>query len=201
MLSTHDSLNPWLKMNHPDKSVLLEQINAAIEKGSSKDISKLIEEVRTNQGSKNAKIVKYRGYISDTASAESIKKLQQRILALEDLNDNLLYFVNYLFLNLPDLVRDIVHNADGDVCKMQSSHSIPNTFDNAKQCHPVVTRREREVLQLLVEGLCAKQIATILFISETTVITHKKNLKIKFNSKNTVELVAKASAFLGEAAV
>lgn len=188
-------------MNQPDKSVLLEQIKAAIDNGSCKDISKLFEEVRENLGSGSGKIGKYGRYISDTANSESIKKLQQRILSLENLNDNLLYVVNYLFVNLPDLVRAIVFNGESNVCKMQSADRIPNTFPNAKQNHPVVTRREKEVLQLLVEGLCAKQIATILFISETTVITHKKNLKIKFNSKNTVELVAKASAFFGEATI
>jgi DNA-binding NarL/FixJ family response regulator len=65
-----------------------------------------------------------------------------------------------------------------------------------KREDPCPTRREKDVLELLVKGLCAKEIANKLFISESTVITHKKNLKEKFNAKNTVELISKAQSHL-----
>ena len=51
-----------------------------------------------------------------------------------------------------------------------------------------------DVFILLEKGYCAKEIAKSLFISETTVITHKKNLKEKFQAKNTVELISKILA-------
>jgi DNA-binding CsgD family transcriptional regulator len=55
-----------------------------------------------------------------------------------------------------------------------------------------------DVCRLLAKGFCAKEIARILFISETTVVTHKRNLKVKFNAKNTVELISKASTLFIE---
>lgn len=57
---------------------------------------------------------------------------------------------------------------------------------------PVITRREKEVLQLIAEGLTNPEIAEKLFISTSTVDTHRKNLLIKFNTKNTASLVSSA---------
>lgn len=56
-----------------------------------------------------------------------------------------------------------------------------------------VSKREQEVLQQIANGYSAKEIGHLLFISESTVITHRKNLLQKFNSKNTAELIKKAS--------
>ena len=63
--------------------------------------------------------------------------------------------------------------------------------DNAAQM-PVITRREKEVLELIAEGLTNAEIATKLFISIATVDTHRKNLLVKFQSKNTASLVKTA---------
>lgn len=52
------------------------------------------------------------------------------------------------------------------------------------------TLKEKEVLLYMAEGLSAKQIADKLHISETTVITHRKNMMDKSNTKNAVELMA-----------
>ena len=54
---------------------------------------------------------------------------------------------------------------------------------------PVITSREREVLELIAEGLTNPEIASRLFVSVTTVETHRKNLLAKFPAKNTAELV------------
>lgn len=55
-----------------------------------------------------------------------------------------------------------------------------------------LTRREIEVLQLLAEGLCNKEIGDRLFVSERTIVGHKSNLMAKTNTKNTVSLLAYA---------
>lgn len=55
-----------------------------------------------------------------------------------------------------------------------------------------ITRREKEILQLLCEGLSNKEIADALFISERTVLGHKTNLMAKTNSKNSISLMAYA---------
>jgi DNA-binding NarL/FixJ family response regulator len=54
---------------------------------------------------------------------------------------------------------------------------------------PVLTRREKEVLGLIADGLTNQVIASSLFISIATVETHRKNLLLKLNAKNTAELV------------
>jgi two-component system nitrate/nitrite response regulator NarL len=57
---------------------------------------------------------------------------------------------------------------------------------------PVLSRREKEVLQLIADGLTNNQIAQKLFISLHTVDTHRKNLLAKFNVNNTAILIKTA---------
>ena len=58
-----------------------------------------------------------------------------------------------------------------------------------------LTRREKEVLQLITEELTTDEIAAKLFISSTTVISHRKSLLRKLNAKNVAGLVKKAFTF------
>ena len=60
---------------------------------------------------------------------------------------------------------------------------------------PILTRREKEVLGLIAEGLTNHQIGEKLFISTTTVDTHRKNLLSKFDAKNTATLIRLAAQF------
>jgi len=60
---------------------------------------------------------------------------------------------------------------------------------------PVITRREKEVLKLIAEGLINKEIAEKLFISTTTVDTHRNSLLSKFDVKNTANLIRLAAQF------
>lgn len=57
---------------------------------------------------------------------------------------------------------------------------------------PVLTRREKEVLELIADGMTNNEIAAKLFISVTTVDTHRKNLLAKFDAKNIASLVKTA---------
>jgi len=57
---------------------------------------------------------------------------------------------------------------------------------------PILTRREVEVLKLIADGLTNQEIADKLFISTWTVDSHRKNLLLKFNAKNTAILVKTA---------
>ncbi|WP_031528606.1 response regulator [Dyadobacter crusticola] len=61
---------------------------------------------------------------------------------------------------------------------------------------PFLTRREKEVLLLIAEGLTNTQIAEQLFVSVTTVNTHRQNLLMKFEVSNTASLI-KLAAGLG----
>lgn len=166
-----------------EKSVLLERIQTAInnkscnkEDGfntttSTKDIYKVTDELYDERT------------LSFSRNMEFVRSLENRIKTLEDQNDHLLYFIHFLFENFPDLVRNVF--------PVENSNA-PNHRNDI----PYLTRREEEILHLLEKGLCAKEIARNLFICETTVITHKKNLKKKFDAKNTAELISKASSTL-----
>lgn len=57
---------------------------------------------------------------------------------------------------------------------------------------PVITRREKEVLELIANGFTNNEIAKQLFLSCTTVDTHRKNLLAKFEAKNIASLIKHA---------
>jgi DNA-binding CsgD family transcriptional regulator len=54
----------------------------------------------------------------------------------------------------------------------------------------VFSKREQEVLQYIAEGLTSKEIADKLFISEHTVINHKRNMHHKSNTQNSAALIS-----------
>jgi DNA-binding NarL/FixJ family response regulator len=76
------------------------------------------------------------------------------------------------------------------------SYEAAHTMRENKDAQiPVITRREKEVLQLIAEGLTNKEIAEKLFISTTTVDTHRNSLLSKFDVKNTANLVRMAAQY------
>lgn len=56
-----------------------------------------------------------------------------------------------------------------------------------------VSKREKEIILLLAQGLTTKQIGHKLNISPTTVISHSNNVRAKLNCKNCPELIYRAS--------
>lgn len=58
--------------------------------------------------------------------------------------------------------------------------------------HIILTRREKEILVLIADGMTNNEIAEKLFISVSTVDTHRKNLLAKFEAKNIASLVKMA---------
>ncbi len=54
---------------------------------------------------------------------------------------------------------------------------------------PDLTKREKEVLKLITEGMTNNQIAEKLFVSSSTVDTHRKNMITKLEVNNTAALV------------
>jgi DNA-binding CsgD family transcriptional regulator len=54
---------------------------------------------------------------------------------------------------------------------------------------PVLTRREKEVLKLIADGLTNADIAEKLFLSTSTIVTHRKNLLLKIGAHNSAGMV------------
>lgn len=72
------------------------------------------------------------------------------------------------------------------------SFEVAIALRKIKENSPLITRREREALQLIAEGLTNAEISEKLFISIPTVNTHRKSLLEKFEVKNTATLISKA---------
>jgi len=58
-----------------------------------------------------------------------------------------------------------------------------------------LTKREKQILKLLSQGLNNPQIGETLFISRRTVEEHRKNLNKKLNIKNHIQILRFANAF------
>jgi DNA-binding NarL/FixJ family response regulator len=117
--------------------------------------------------------------------------------------------------NQQSYIQKMMHNgASGYVLKNASREEIVNAIEsvmsgdiflsneasvtmreNKDAQIPVITRREKEVLQLIAEGMINKEIAEKLFISTTTVDTHRNSLLSKFDVKNTANLIKLAAQY------
>lgn len=73
--------------------------------------------------------------------------------------------------------------------KIFMSNEASQVLRNHGNTNIILTRREKEVLELIAEGMTNNEIAAKLFISSTTVDTHRKNLLSKLEAKNTASLV------------
>jgi DNA-binding NarL/FixJ family response regulator len=67
---------------------------------------------------------------------------------------------------------------------------VINMYRNEKKSpFQELTRREKEILQLVVKGFTSKKMAEHLHLSQRTIDHHRSNLLRKFNRKNSVDLV------------
>jgi len=92
-----------------------------------------------------------------------------------------------------EIVKAIKAVMDGDT--FMSTEAANTIRENKNARIPVITRREKEVLQLIADGLTNHAIAEKLFISTTTVDTHRNSLLAKFDVRNTANLVRLAAQF------
>ena len=65
---------------------------------------------------------------------------------------------------------------------------LSELFSSNKKPESQLTRREYEIMSLIVSGKKLKDIASDLFISIKTVSTHRKNILKKLNLNNNIEL-------------
>jgi len=87
-------------------------------------------------------------------------------------------------------INDAIHAAHKG--KLYLSMDInPSVFEKMDKppTEIILTRREKEILTLIAEGFTNPQIAEKLFVSSSTVDTHRKNLLLKLNANNTATLI------------
>jgi len=92
-----------------------------------------------------------------------------------------------------EIVKAVESIMNGNI--FLSNEASQTMRENKDAVIPVITRREKEVLQLIAEGLINKEIAEKLFISTTTVDTHRNSLLSKFDVKNTANLIKLAAQY------
>lgn len=96
---------------------------------------------------------------------------------------------------LKNATQEELTDAIGTVVKGKTylSEEASHTLRKEDAAAVVLTRREKEVLALIAEGMTNNEIAKNLFISVTTVETHRKNLLAKLEAKNTASLIRMAT--------
>lgn len=93
--------------------------------------------------------------------------------------------------------KEEIYKAIDDVSKGNMYFNVDYQTQNTSKYNqiPIITRREKEVLVLIAEGLTNQQIADKLFISITTVSSHRQNLMLKLEANNTASLIKNAVKF------
>ncbi|MBS1506680.1 MAG: response regulator transcription factor [Bacteroidetes bacterium] len=104
----------------------------------------------------------------------------------------------YVFKNVTkeELIEAITKVAAGQTYLSREANFVMREEKKREASLPVLTRREKEVLLLIAKGLTNPQIAEQLFISLSTVESHRKSLMAKLNTSNTASLL-RVSAEMG----
>jgi DNA-binding NarL/FixJ family response regulator len=82
-----------------------------------------------------------------------------------------------------------IHNGGRFYSMEISNLLINNIYNKPQRGLPFLTKKEKQVIKYLMEGLSSKEIAAKLAISPRTVETHRANILGKFGLKNTTELI------------
>jgi DNA-binding NarL/FixJ family response regulator len=84
----------------------------------------------------------------------------------------------------------IAHSGEQYLSKEVQEKLISASFGKKEEAFiPKLTRREKEVLKLIIDEMTTKEIAEKLFISAATVETHRLHLLNKMGARNTAGLV------------
>ncbi|WP_197705907.1 helix-turn-helix domain-containing protein [Filimonas lacunae] len=68
-------------------------------------------------------------------------------------------------------------------------------MENITTAYRLISRREKEILQLVAQGHTSSTIATQLFLSKRTVENHRVNILKKLAVKNTVSMLSRAREY------
>jgi len=96
-------------------------------------------------------------------------------------------------ISLRELRAAIRSVIDGEqyICSSVATYLLNKKKGDFSVC-PLISKREREILELIVQDKTSQEIASQLFISQRTVETHRKNLMLKLHAKKATGLVRAA---------
>ena len=126
-----------------------------------------------------------------------VKKNYPKIKIIGLSTFNQLSFVENMIQNgasgylLKNATKDEIVEAITVVMNVKSFYSdeVEDLLVNKNETYPSITRREKEVLEYIAQGMTNPEIAEKIFVSVSTVDTHRKNLIMKLEAKNTADLV------------
>ncbi|MCX2431400.1 MULTISPECIES: response regulator [unclassified Pedobacter] len=102
----------------------------------------------------------------------------------------------YLLKNssLDELRLCIAEAVKGSICySKEVTEILSRPSRNELLAAPRLTKREKQILELIAQGKTSQAIGEELFLSPLTIDTHRKNLLQKFQVKNVAELIMSAN--------
>lgn len=144
--------------------------------------------------------------LPDISGIELCKKIKQefpkiKCLALSTFNERI--YVSKMIENgasgylLKNSTKEEIMEAMTTIEKgsLYMNVELQENKTSALKGKPILTRREIEVLEQIADGLTNQEIADKLFISTSTVSTHRQNLLLKLDANNTASLIKIAAKF------
>lgn len=126
-----------------------------------------------------------------------VKMYSESILIERDEEENPKYLMTFSRVVSKEQKNNVDHNDEFDTSIRKELDNILLIGKSKTKFNPInLSKREKEILQLVRDGLSTKEIADILLLKITTVNSYRKNLMIKMNAKNTAELVQKSNQFI-----
>lgn len=98
------------------------------------------------------------------------------------------------FLTKPVTADELLHSVRGALLESVRTNAVAETIQTAKACIESLSERERQVMDLIIEGLVNKEIARRLNISHRTVEIHKARIKQKTGADTVLDLARIAAA-------
>lgn len=164
-----ESCKSYLRQHQPDVFICDLNIDEA-------DGFGLIEEVKA--GLKDTRIIILSAYYEDFLIQKAKKMGVHAFLKKETTAD--------------ELIATIEEDAGTPFHSNQATRRAGNAFsgkDDAVINRFRLSKQEKEIIRLIVEGKSSSEIADILFISKTTVATHRRNIHKKLEITNSGSLI------------
>ncbi len=131
------------------------------------------------------RIIVFSSYTDEETIFKSIRSGAKGFLPKDSMREDLVTAIKKVHQGFEYLSDKIPNTILMDYIKKSSS--AEDKFNNLKLSN--LTKREREILKLIAEGLSYKEIGSELYISVRTVETHKNNILQKLELKSTIDLV------------
>jgi len=121
-------------------------------------------------------------YSDENYVVQTLRAGARGYLLKDSAEDELIYAVRTVNSGVPYFSPRIARMLVGDSMQRLRNECVDDTYE-------LLTPREREVLQLIAEGKSNKEVAAALFVSPTTIETHRARIMDKLDLHSTAEIV------------